>query len=188
MLARIQNVRDALNCVFSTHLKLAHMMGNTGMAWMISPIMTRKIVMNVHRESVLTNAKRQWIWKGGKGQVYQASVADCRICLDFSRCIWTKKEQGDIKRGRRLVRSKSNEPGSLTRRMHEKLATKEYQELYAYRLQIIEPVFANISYSKGLNRFTLRSKRKVNGQWQLYCMVHNLGKCLNWHTVEKKRA
>jgi hypothetical protein len=38
----------------------------------------------------------------------------------------------------------------------------------------VEPVFANITRTLGLNRFTLRGKRKVNGQWLLYCMVHNL--------------
>ena len=63
--------------------------------------------------------------------------------------------------------------------MREKQATEEFKALYAYRIQIVEPVFANIRHCKGLDRFTLRGKEKVNGQWLLYCMVHNLGKCLN---------
>lgn len=29
---------------------------------------------------------------------------------------------------------------------------------------------------KGLDRFTLRGRAKVNIQWKLYCMVHNLEK------------
>ncbi|MDR1350236.1 MAG: transposase, partial [Zoogloeaceae bacterium] len=29
-----------------------------------------------------------------------------------------------------------------------------------------------------MNRFTLRTKRKVNAQWLLYCLVHNIGKCV----------
>jgi hypothetical protein len=37
-------------------------------------------------------------------------------------------------------------------------------------------VFANITSILGLNRFTLRGKRKVNAQWLLYCIVHNIGK------------
>jgi hypothetical protein len=32
------------------------------------------------------------------------------------------------------------------------------------------------STNKGLNRFSLRGKTKVQGQWQLDCMVHNLEK------------
>jgi len=27
-----------------------------------------------------------------------------------------------------------------------------------------------------LHRFTLRGKAKVNGQWKLYCMMHNIEK------------
>jgi hypothetical protein len=39
-----------------------------------------------------------------------------------------------------------------------------------------EPVFGNICSTLGLNRFTLRAKEKVNIQWVLYCVVHNLFK------------
>jgi hypothetical protein len=45
---------------------------------------------------------------------------------------------------------------------------------------IIEPVFANICNSKRLNRFTLRTKDKVNIQWMLFCIVHNIGKILRY--------
>ncbi|MEW8683769.1 MAG: transposase [Candidatus Thiodiazotropha endolucinida] len=37
--------------------------------------------------------------------------------------------------------------------------------------------------NKGLNRFTLRGKRKVQGQWQLYCMVHNNEKIMNYGRI-----
>jgi hypothetical protein len=30
--------------------------------------------------------------------------------------------------------------------------------------------------NKRLDRFTLRSREKVNGQWTLYCLVHNIEK------------
>ena len=83
---------------------------------------------------------------------------------------------------------KSNEPGSLCGEMRKKLGTEECQNQYAYGIQIIEPVFANIAYCKGLNRFTLRGKKKVNGQWTLYCIVHNLGKCLGGYTERREAA
>jgi hypothetical protein len=47
---------------------------------------------------------------------------------------------------------------------------------YARRLAIVEPVFGNIRSTLKLDRFTLRGKLKVNAQWLLYCLVHNLGK------------
>ncbi|MCK4837328.1 MAG: transposase [Desulfobulbaceae bacterium] len=40
----------------------------------------------------------------------------------------------------------------------------------------MEPVFLNICSTIGLNRFTLRGKDKVNSQWLMYCMIHNLKK------------
>jgi transposase len=125
---------------------------------------------------------------GREGKRYEASAVDCKTCPDLSCCIRSKKEQSTLGHGRRLLITKSNEPGSLSLKMREKLTTEEYQEKYAHRIQIIEPVFANIGYCKGLKRFTLRGKEKVNGQWLLYCIVHNLGKCLNGYNINRDSA
>lgn len=40
----------------------------------------------------------------------------------------------------------------------------------------MEPVFANLRHNKRLDRFTLRGRAKVNTQWHLYSLVHNIGK------------
>jgi hypothetical protein len=53
-----------------------------------------------------------------------------------------------------------------------------YREIYSRRQQIIEPVFSDITYCKGMNRFTLRGTEKVDIQWKMYCIVHNIGKCI----------
>lgn len=50
------------------------------------------------------------------------------------------------------------------------------RQLYSQRIGTVEPVFANLRHNKRLHRFTLRSKPKVNTQWRLYCMVHNIEK------------
>ncbi|MCG8312942.1 MAG: transposase, partial [Pseudomonadales bacterium] len=34
-----------------------------------------------------------------------------------------------------------------------------------------------------LNRFSLRGKSKVQGQWQLYCLVHNIEKIRNYGSI-----
>jgi transposase len=120
---------------------------------------------------------------GSEVKIYKAKVKDCRECSFSKKCLKSKKEISKIKSGKNLVITKSNETGSLCRAMLEKLNTEEYQERYAYRMQIVEPVFANIKYCKGLNRFTLRGKKKVTGQWLLYCIVHNLGKCLKGYNL-----
>lgn len=48
------------------------------------------------------------------------------------------------------------------------------EDRYSQRLSTVESVFGNLESNKGLNRFTLRGKSKVNAQWLIYCMVHNL--------------
>jgi len=126
--------------------------------------------------------------RGLEWKVYTAEYQDCRACPLNTRCIKTKKEISNLRRGRKLMISKTNEPGSLSMKMRKKLNTEEYQDQYAYRIQIVEPVFSNIAYCKGLDRFTLRGKKKVNGQWKLCCIMHNLGKCLGIYNNKKGYA
>ena len=48
--------------------------------------------------------------------------------------------------------------------------------IYGMRLAISEPPFSHITSALGLDRFTLRGKTKVNTQWNLFYIVHNLTK------------
>ena len=47
---------------------------------------------------------------------------------------------------------------------------------YGMRLAVSEPPFSHITSSLKLDRFTLRGKKKINTQWNLFCIVHNLAK------------
>jgi hypothetical protein len=129
--------------------------------------------------------KRVTKQKGVEGKVYQASLTDCRQCPAFAKCSWSRKGQSEQVQGKTLRVTERNGHGSLSRGMREKFETVECQDKYADRIQIVEPVFADIRYCKGLNRFTLRGKGKVNSQWLLYCVVHNLGKCLKGRNTVK---
>jgi Transposase DDE domain len=40
---------------------------------------------------------------------------------------------------------------------------------------VVDPVGSGRS-ARHLRRFSLRGRRKVNTQWLLYCLVHNVGK------------
>jgi hypothetical protein len=70
--------------------------------------------------------------------------------------------------------------GNLTKAVAAKVDTEEGCRIYPQRLAIVEPVFANIEIHKRMDRFILRSKIKVNIQWMLYCMIHNIGKILDY--------
>jgi hypothetical protein len=65
---------------------------------------------------------------------------------------------------------------NLIDEMKAKIDTPQGKRIYARRLAIVEPVFANICVQKRLNRFTLRTKSKVDVQWRLFALVHNIGK------------
>jgi len=64
--------------------------------------------------------------------------------------------------------------------MRDKIDTEAGKKIYEKRLGIVEPVFANIRHHKKLDRFTLRGKAKVDIQWMLYCLVHNIEKILHY--------
>ena len=64
--------------------------------------------------------------------------------------------------------------------MREKIDSPEGRKTYSKRLGIVEPVFANIRARKRMDRFTLRGKIKVNIQWLLYRIIHNIEKIANY--------
>jgi hypothetical protein len=65
---------------------------------------------------------------------------------------------------------------SHTDRMKARIDSEIGREMIAGRFATVEPVFGNLRHNKRLNRFTLRRRRKVDGQWKLYCLVHNIEK------------
>jgi hypothetical protein len=103
--------------------------------------------------------------------VYHARSEDCAICPLRSRCL-TKT---DTSRRYLSILVDTGQP-NLIDLMKAKTDSEQGKEIYARRLGIVEPVFANICVHKHMDRFTLRSKRKVDVQWRLFALVHNIGK------------
>ena len=60
--------------------------------------------------------------------------------------------------------------------MKQAIDSPEGRRRYAQRMVTVEPVFGNLRYNKKLDRFTLRGQEKVNTQWHLFCLVHNIEK------------
>jgi transposase len=113
---------------------------------------------------------------GYKAISYQAPKRACKDCRLRAKCLrrpaTTVSRQVHIFYGKR--------PGSLTDAMKQKIDTPEARRIYSQRLAIVEPVFGNIRAQKRMDRFTLRGKLKVNIQWMLYCLVHNIEKILHF--------
>ncbi len=111
------------------------------------------------------------------GSSYQAQRIDCKNCEKRKFCL------RDNSRQRTLFISKRRGI-NYTTKMMAKIDTEEGRSIYDKRIGIIEPVFGNIRYAKGMNRFTLRGKSKVNIQWVLYNIVHNVGKICKYGIKE----
>ena len=133
---------------------------------------TGKLICPAGKELYTEN--RNFVSSNGiKGIAYRGKKTDCRVCEIKSRCMRSPKSEH-----RQVVKFEARIPGkkSWTDKMIEKFDTTRGRYLYSRRMGIVEPVFANICRQIGLDRFTLRSKAKVDIQWKLYCMVHNIGK------------
>ena len=66
------------------------------------------------------------------------------------------------------------EKATAQEQMQAKLRTPQGQKLYAQRKTIVEPVFGQVKGARGFRRFLLRGLRKINGEWCLVCLTHNL--------------
>src|SRR6266446_6937216 len=59
-------------------------------------------------------------------------------------------------------------------RMKRKLQTRAGRAIYATRKTIVEPVFGQIKQARGFRQFLLRGLAKVQGEWALVCLTHNI--------------
>lgn len=64
----------------------------------------------------------------------------------------------------------------LVDEMRQRLSTPEGKQIYQKRLHTCEPVFGNIKHNLGYRRFHLRTLPKVNGEFKLMCIGHNIKK------------
>jgi len=121
---------------------------------------------------------------GFTGAAYMGRVADCKACGKRTKCLrnpeTTLARQVVFLDGGRKVQEES-----FTKKMIKKIETIKGRFIYSKRMGTVEPVFANIRHTIGLDRFSLRSKIKVNTQWLLYCIIHNLKKI---HTFSPQMA
>ncbi len=65
---------------------------------------------------------------------------------------------------------------TLTDRMRRKLRTKRGADVYRWRKAIVEPVFGQVKHGRGFRQFLLRGLAKVQAEWALVCLAHNIVK------------
>jgi len=106
---------------------------------------------------------------------YVSNTADCSGCLFRHRCL-----SNENTKSRYLYVYKDKKLAKAAKQLYDKLAAKQGMLIYDQRAGIVEPVFGNIRSQKRLDQFTLRGKTKVNIQWQLYAIIHNIEKIVNY--------
>lgn len=114
------------------------------------------------------------IIKGRHGVSFEGNAALCSRCPLKSRCL----RKPDISPYRQITffdGRKAKDPHPHTTAMKAKIDSRTGRLLYSRRLGIVEPVFGNL-HNHRLRRFTLRSKPKVDAQWKLFALVHNVQK------------
>ena len=110
---------------------------------------------------------------------FKAPITACRDCSLRAQCL--RYPDRTIQRQLTVIKHREGVPKSrarkdaLTEHMRWKFDSPAGRAIYSRRMATVEPVFGNLQ-NKGMRRFTLRGRRKVNAQWQLFTIVHNIEK------------
>jgi len=131
--------------------------------------------MWLHNEKTLASGNTKLSFEG--------KLTDCRQCPRKHQCM-RNPSSADARTGYgRQVSFTINSGRSATDWMKRRVDSDEGKQIYGHRMSVVEPVFGNITVNKRLNRFSLRGKQKVNTQWKLYCLIHNIEKIVNYGKV-----
>lgn len=130
--------------------------------------------------------KNETVDRHGNPKLYfEGRLTDCRHCAIKERCM-RNPAAADNRHGRGRQVSfiiEARRKPTYTDWMRYRVDSDEGRYIYSHRMSIVEPVFGNITVNKKLKRFSLRGKCKVNGQWLLYCLVHNIEKIQNYGSM-----
>lgn len=114
---------------------------------------------------------------------FEGRISKCRVCELKQRCMRNPDSaQTRNGHGRQVsfIIQKAQRGPTYTDWMKQRVDSPKGKLIYSHRMSVVEPVFGNIGTNKRLNRFSLRGKKKVQGQWQLYCLIHNIEKLKNY--------
>ncbi|MBI3119819.1 MAG: IS1182 family transposase [Candidatus Hydrogenedentes bacterium] len=123
--------------------------------------------------------------RGFEAVKFTGAKRDCGPCELRTQCL-RHPERTPVRQVAIFLGRLKGKPETWTSRMKRKIDSEQGRYQYSRRLGIVEPVFANICHAHQLRRFSLRGRRKVNTQWLLYCLVHNIGKVQRYGNIGKR--
>ncbi|SDI23083.1 Transposase [Pseudomonas benzenivorans] len=111
--------------------------------------------------------------KGQPAIKFKGALRDCLSCLQRKQCLRTPEK--NAARQVAFLLPKAEQDNALTR-MRRRIDSDTGRAMITRRFATVEPVFGNLRHNKRLNRFNLRGRERVDGQWKLYCITHNIEK------------
>lgn len=111
---------------------------------------------------------------GYLGVKFRGAKSVCGPCTLRHRCLSTPQTT-ETKQVTIFLGKTEAKQESPIEKMKRKFDTPIGRFTYNRRIAIVEPVFANLQ-NKGMRRFTLRGRTKVDAQWKLFTLVHNIEK------------
>ncbi|MCP5438991.1 MAG: IS1182 family transposase [Chromatiaceae bacterium] len=116
--------------------------------------------------------------KGRTGIKFTAPKSACNGCHLRVNCL----RDAHQKSPRQVVffREPDGADDTVIQRMKAKIDSLVGRMIYSQRLGTVEPPFGNLRFHKRLDRFTLRGREKVDGQWKLFALVHNIEKLAHY--------
>jgi len=109
---------------------------------------------------------------------FQGAQRDCVPCPLREFCL-RKPQTTKTRQVAVFLGPVAGAPESHTQQMRERIDSPHGRALYGQRFATVEPVFGNLRYNKRLDRFTLRGQKKVDTQWKLFALVHNIEKLMH---------
>lgn len=126
--------------------------------------------------------------ENGKNRAhFEGRLLQCRHCPKKHQCMHNPASADHRNGAGRQVSFTIENKGSpsYTDWMKHRVDSQYGKAVYSHRMSVVEPVFGNIGTNKRLGRFSLRGRKKVQGQWQLYCLIHNIEKLANYGRLGK---
>jgi transposase/C4-type Zn-finger protein len=139
-----------------------------------------EFIININKETCRCPAGHAMWLKARRARIghhlfmqFQAYEKDCMSCGLRKRCLKSEKQRTPRQVNVALDITKEQKAG-IIERMKRKIDSPQGRHIYSQRLGTVEPVFGHITDAIGIRRFSLRGKQKVDGQWKLMMMLHNM--------------
>jgi transposase len=137
-------------------------------------------------EQVMANTGRVPLQiSADSGYFSEAAVTDKALEeVDLCVAVDRHKHEEEVE----TVTGDAPEGASVKEQMQHKLKTEKGKAAYGLRKSTAEPVFGQIKGARGFRQFLLRGLKKVQAEWKLICLTHNLLKLFGRGAWSRRRG